>query len=177
MKAAPFFLCLIVAAQVSFAGDKFKDLSVLGFSIGKSTLNEVKHKFKSKTFYHESAVGTSLDVLCYRTPSGSTIAFESGPMGGASRLLTSVAINGPKEKYRLDHICEKTSLIKSKLSIDGISLGMSPELVKRLKGAPSRQAGNTYYYRYEDKDMVTSFDLVFKDDMITHMRASQIESL
>ena len=44
------------------------DLTVLGVTLGKTTMNEVKDKFKAKEIYHEGEAGASLYALCFKGP-------------------------------------------------------------------------------------------------------------
>lgn len=160
------------------------ELTVLGITVGKSTLDEVKAKFKSKDFYHEGDAGESLSVLCFKSSNGSTIAFESGEMGGSEHKITSISINGPKKAYRLNKICEKTSLIKSKLVINGVSLGLSPDLIKRVTGKPSKQSTDHFLYQYEahdktDKgqiDTVSRLEIEFVQDAVAAFNISKVET-
>ncbi len=160
------------------------ELSILGITIGKSTLDDVKTKFKSKEIYHEGDAGNTLYVLCFKISNGQTIAFESGELRGDTHIVNSISINNPKDAYRLDKVCEKTTLIKTKLAINGLSLGMSPELIKRLKGKPSQQTANSLLYKYEVKekaekgemDIVSSFAIEFKQDFATAITASKVET-
>lgn len=174
----------ITSAEVIAKKQPDSELSILGITIGKSTLNEVKEKFKSKGIYHEGEAGSSLYVLCYKMSNGSTVSFESGEMGSDAHIVNSISINGPKVPYRLNKVCEKTSLIKTKLAINGVSLGMSPELIKRLKGKPSKQTANSLLYQFEvqdktDKgklDIVSRLEIQFSQDAASALTASKIES-
>lgn len=160
-------------------------LTVLGVIIGKTTLNEVKDKFKAKEIYHEGDAGNSLYALCFKGPGGSTIAFESGEMGGNERVVSSVSVNSAQAPYKLKQICEKTNLIKSKIAINGISLGMSPDLVKKLVGSPTMQDTNTIEFKYAiqektelgQKDITSSMTVEFKDSMSNKILVSKMESL
>lgn len=181
-----FFAPCLFAEQIDTIAKKQPDseLTVLGFVLGKSTLDEVKNKFKSKDIYHEGDAGNSLYVLCYKIPNGSTIAFESDELGGSAHIINSISINSAKALYRLNTICEKNSLIKNKLAINGITLGMSPELIKRLKGKPSKQTAGSLLYKFvvQEKtekgqlDISSQFEVNFNQDMATSISASKIET-
>ncbi|MBC7540661.1 MAG: hypothetical protein H7281_17710 [Bacteriovorax sp.] len=160
------------------------ELSILGITIGKSTLEDVKSKFKSKDIYYQGDAGESLYVLCYKSSNGSTIAFESGETGGNAHTVSTISINGTKVPYRLNKICEKTSLIRSKLVINGISLGMSPDLIKRLKGKPSKQSANSLLYQFEIQeknekrqlDIISRLEIEFNQDIVSALTASKSET-
>jgi hypothetical protein len=160
------------------------ELSVLGITIGKSTLEDVKSKFKSKDIYHQGDAGESFYVLCYKSSNGSMIAFESGETGGSAHTVNTISINGSKEQYRLNKICEKTSLIKSKLSINGISLGMSPDLIKRLKGKPSKLSASVLLYQFEiqeknvkdQTDIVSKLEIKFNQDIVLALTVYKAET-
>jgi hypothetical protein len=155
------------------------ELTVLGFTIGKSTLDEVKAKFKSKEFHHESDTASGIKILCFKT-NGSTMAFESGEKGRTDNVITSISINSSQQSYRLDKICEKTSLIKSKLAINNVSLGMSTDLIKKVKGLPSSSTPELIIYQYETKERATSIfsnlNIRFKDNAVSSITATKIEN-
>lgn len=162
-----------------------RELTVLGVTLGKTTLNEVKDKFKAKDIYHEGDAAESLYVLCFIGPGNSTIAFESGEMGGSERVVHAVSINSSQNPYKLKQICQKTSMIKSKIALNGISLGMSPDIVKKLVGTPTKQDTNTIEYKYAiqtktdagQKDTTSDMIVEFKDSMSNKITASKMESL
>lgn len=155
------------------------ELTVLGFVIGKSALDEVKNKFKSKDFHHEADAASGIKVLCFKA-NGSTIAFESGEKGRAENVITSISIHSSQQPYRLDKVCEKTSLIKSKLGINNVSLGMSTDLIKRVKGTPSSSSAEVMTYQYEVKEGTTSvisnLNIRFKDNAASAITATKIEN-
>ncbi len=158
------------------------ELSILGFTIGKSTLGEVKSKFKSTDIYHQGDAGNSLYVLCYKSSNSSTIAFESGEMGGSAHIIDSISINSTKGPYHLNQICQKTTFIKNKFVINGISLGMSPDLVKRLKGKPGKESANSILYQFvvqekNDKgqvDIISNLEMEFNQDIVSAIKASKM---
>ncbi|MBC7426997.1 MAG: hypothetical protein H7336_00205 [Bacteriovorax sp.] len=160
------------------------ELTILGVTIGKTTLNEVKVKFKTKEIYHEGDAGESLYVVCLKISNGSTIAFESGELGGAEHKVISISVNSPQSPYRLNNICEKTSAIKEKMTLHKTSLGMSPDIVKRLTGKPSKQTADRIEYRYEmqektnkgNLDTLTTLTIEFKSSMSTQFTATKTET-
>lgn len=157
------------------------ELTVVGVILGKTTLKEVKEKFKAKEIYQEGDAGSSLYALCFKTSTNTTIAFESGEMGGAEHVIHSVSINSAQNPYKLKQICEKTSMIKSKIVLNGISLGMSPDIVKKLVGTPTKNETNKIEYKYAvqvgSKDTTSEMIIEFKDSMSNKITASKLESL
>ncbi len=159
------------------------ELSVLGLVIGKSTLTDVMTKFKSKEIYHEGDQGDVLSFLCYKASNGITLSFESKEKGSDKKTITAIAIKGSQSPYRLSKFCEKTSLIKTKLAINGLSLGMSPDLVKRLKGKPSKESGNNIIYQFEVQEnsvngvvtIASNLEIEFNQSMISGLTASRAE--
>lgn len=155
------------------------ELSILGFTIGKSKLEEVQSKFKSKEINHEADVASGIKFLCYKTSSG-TISFESGDKGREDNVITGISINSSARPYRLTKECEATSLIKTKLVINGVSLGMSSDLVKRLKGTPSTQSTDVIIYQYEVKEdqvsIISSLNIRFDQNAVSSITAAKSES-
>ncbi len=152
-----------------------KDLTIQGITIGKTTLNEVKEKFKSKEIYHQGDAGESLYVLCYKTSNG-TIAFESGEMGGAEHVIDAVSINGSGVPYHLNNICEKSSAFKGKLAIYGLSLGMSPDLIKTLKGKPTKMENDYLEYNFSSGGTTSELKVEFKKSFASEIRITKIET-
>lgn len=160
------------------------ELSVQGITIGKTTLDEVKTKFKAKEIYHEGDGGESLYALCFKTSNGSTIAFESGEMGGAEHVINSISLNGPTTPYRLNKICEKSSAFKGKLSLNKLSLGMSPDLIKTVKGKPTKSENDylEYAYSFQEKtekgqmDISSDLRIEFKKSAASEIKASKTQS-
>ncbi|MEA9356014.1 hypothetical protein SHI21_07375 [Bacteriovorax sp. PP10] len=156
------------------------ELTVLGFTIGKSKLEEVQTKFKSKEINHEADVASGIKFLCYKTSNGTTIAFESGDKGREDNVITGISINSSARPYRLAKQCEATSLIKTKLAINGVSLGMSSDLIKRVKGAPSSVSPENIVYQYEVKEdqtsIISSLNIRFDQNAVSSITAGKSES-
>jgi hypothetical protein len=185
---ASYIATISILATISFTGvvraeDKVNiiakkqadsELTVLGFTIGKSKLEEVQSKFKSKEINHEAEASSGIKFLCYKTSNG-TISFES-----SDNVITSISINSSARPYRLAKQCETTSLIKTKLVINGVSLGMSFDLVKRLKGAPSTQSTEAIVYQYEVKEdqvsIISDLNIRFDQNAVSSITASKSES-
>lgn len=188
---ASYLVTISILATISFSGvaraeDKVNiiakkqadsELTVLGFTIGKSMLEEVQSKFKSKEINHEVDTASGIKFLCYKTSNG-TISFESG--GRVDNVITGISINSSARPYRLAKQCEATSLIKTKLVINGVSLGMSSDLVKRLKGTPSTQSNEVIEYQYEVKEdqvsTISSLNIRFDQNAVSSITASKSES-
>lgn len=161
-----------------------RELTVLGITVGKTTMNEVKEKFKAKEIHHEGDADTMLYALCFYGPGSSTIAFESSEEGGNEKVVKSISINSTQNSYKLKKICQKTSLIKTKLVINGISLGMSPDLVQKLVGTPVKQDTNTIEYKYSiqektetgQKNTQSDMTIEFKDSMSNKITVNKTES-
>lgn len=153
------------------------ELTALGFTIGKSTLDEVKTKFQSKEFIHEADAASGIKILCYKAANGSTIAFESGDKGRQDNVITSISINGSEQPYRLGKQCEKTSLIKAKLGINGVSLGMSSDLIKMVKGKPSASTADSIVYQYEVKEKVDKDETTIISNMSIRMIQNAVSSI
>lgn len=186
-----FFTSLLVLFSTNiFAADSInkiqpdRELTIQGITLAKTTLNEVKAKFKSKEIYHQGDAGETLYALCFKTANGSTIAFESGEMGGADHTIDAISINSPSTPYRLNKICEKSSAFKGKLTINGLSLGMSPDLIKTLKGKPTKSENDylEYSYNFQEKtekgtkDTTSDLKIEFKNSAASEIKVSKIET-
>jgi hypothetical protein len=160
------------------------ELTILGVTLGKTTLNQVKEKFKINEIYHEGDADTSLYAICLKSANGQTIAFESNEAGVAEPIVNSLSVNSSQSPYHLSKICEKTSIIKGKLTLYKTSLGMSPDIIKRLTGKPTKQSSDTIEYRYENKeksekgvvDIISNLIVEFKNSMSIQFTASKHET-
>lgn len=171
-------LMMILTLGLTFSASLYSaqlesEFQVLGVTLGKSTLKEVKEKFKAQEIYHEGEAETSLSVLCFKSSNGVSVAFESVGVNGAEQVVNTIAINAPSAPYKLNQICEKTSLIKTKIIMNKLSLGMSPDLVKALKGSPAKQETNKMEYKYSSQDKTSALIIEFKDSMSNKMIVSQ----
>lgn len=156
------------------------ELTVLGFTIGKSKLEDIQAKFKSKEINHEADAASGIKFLCYKTSNGTTISFESGDKGREDNVITGISINSSASPYRLSKQCEATSLIKTKLAINGVSLGMSSDLIKKIKGPPSSISPEAIVYQFEVKEdqvsIISSLNIRFDKNAVSSISAAKSES-
>jgi hypothetical protein len=150
------------------------ELTVMGVVVGKTTLDEAKTKFKSiNEIYHEGEGATSVYALCFKSSNGSTLAFETDESGGSTHVIGKAIVNAPGQTYRFSSICEKTSMIKTKLGINGVSLGMSSDLIKRVKGKPSSSTVKNINYQFEMNEAKSELDIELKDNAVSVIVASK----
>lgn len=161
------------------------ELTLLGFTIGLSKLEDVKSKFKNSEIYHEGDAGNSLYVLCYKGPDGTTISFESSEMGGKDHIITAIGFFSIQSPYRLKKSCSKSSEVNSKLSIAGVNLGQLKSEIKKRKGSPSKEISNLIIYQFDvtektpqntSVDISSRIEVTLNVNKIVSFYISKIES-
>ncbi|KYG65512.1 hypothetical protein AZI86_00070 [Bdellovibrio bacteriovorus] len=160
------------------------ELSILGLTVGRSKLSDVKGVFGGGEVYHEGDAGNSLYVLCYAGMDGSVITFESGEMGGSEHVISSAGLFGAEAQYRLKKICTKSSKVNLGLNIGEVRVGMSKDLVKKILGSPSKEQSKLLLYQYQvaeqrpkgGADVSSSFEIHFVAGKVSHLSASRVES-
>lgn len=160
------------------------DLSVLGITIGKSTLANVSEKFRGNEIYHEGDAAKSLNVICYKGDDGTVVAFESGEMGGKDQTITNLVIVGSKAHYRLEAKCSKSAKFSKAIEVSGIRLGMGKKTIEKAKGNPSKDQKNLIIYAYHaskktangDADISSTFILRLDGGKLAQLSISKIES-
>lgn len=162
------------------------ELTVLGITLGKSTMEEVKKKFGAKEIYQEDEGKDMNYVLCFKGPGNMIVAFQSDSLGGPDHLVNSILLSGPAAHLDFARLCQKTTLIKDRPSIAGLTLGMSPDLIKARLGRPSSMNNNTsmaYQFLVQEKtekgekDVSSSLDIFFQQSAAVQIRAYKLESI
>ncbi|MBL4607827.1 MAG: hypothetical protein JKY01_08375 [Pseudomonadales bacterium] len=155
------------------------DLSIGSISIGTSTFDEVAAKF-GKTEIIKSDQEQSWVRICYRSVNkgdDTIVLFESGPMGGWTRL-TSISITHSK-LWKDSALCQSSRLVTKEIStVSGLKIGISTsELVRRL-GNPSVITENFYgrYLLSQEGDWTTTsvVEAALENDQLVSITLHQI---
>ena len=113
----------------------------------KITLSEVENIYGKAISYRPDTRSYSPSLLCYLSPDNNVVVFQSGPLGGWSKV-TAILIAKKDEYY--DKRCIETKEIQQ-YSIGGLSLGLNQQEVNALLGNPSYKDKHFSAYRYEQK--------------------------
>jgi len=133
------------------------NLSVLGFTLGKSTFKNVQDKLGTAEYYRNKIDGESADGEIYyiSTAKGddTVIEFSSGPSGGWEQLdgfIITTSQNLTKEINPTPSV-----IVNRKTSTkSGLRLGLSPKDFERIIGRkPSFKKRDALYYSFHKKEM------------------------
>lgn len=117
-------------------------------ALDKSTLGEIETLYGTAQRYKSDTTATASDLLCYLSPDGHAVVFESGPLGGGS-YVTAILVVG-KGIYTHEH-CSETNRIEKMPEIGGLAPGLDKAAVERLLGPPSYSDARFIVYRYAAK--------------------------
>lgn len=162
-----------------------KELTVLGLTIGKSTLAEVAKQLPNKNLVQKGDAAASSTSLCYVDGKGIALRFNSGEMGGSEKIITDVTLQKDLEKSQNTAACALSDKINLKVDIDALSIGMAKKKVLSLKGKPNKELKDLILYNYEsstgvgDKriDIHSILELHFVNDKLIKINLSKIESM
>lgn len=162
-----------------------KELTVLGLTIGKSTLAEVAKQLPNKNLVQKGDAAASSTSLCYVDGKGIALRFNSGEMGGNDKIITDVTIQKDLEKSQNTAVCSLSDKLNFKIDIDALSIGMTKKKVLSLKGKPNKELKDLILYNYEsstgvgDKriDIHSILELHFVNDKLIKINLSKIESM
>jgi hypothetical protein len=116
-----------------------QDLSVTGFSIGQSTLDDVQSGFAGSSRFRLTSEEESPIGICVRNQVGSAIVFASGYAGGW-KILDSIYMADAKTFEKLGAKCATVKALPSTPSTaSGIRLGLKRSRVLALLQNPQRK--------------------------------------
>jgi hypothetical protein len=160
------------------------DLTINGVTIGKSNLYNSIGRFGTNTFHHEGDAGESIYVVCWKGADGTTLAFESGELGGRDQTILEGRVMASGTDYRFDKICKPSKKVDAKISLFGIHLGDSVADVEKKKGPATNDEDQQVIYRYEAQrksgkktaDVLSKVELTSRDGKITQISAGKTET-
>jgi hypothetical protein len=123
------------------------DLTVLGLTIGHSSLKDVQAKLGSATSRKVSREDESDIALCYVSQEDATVlVFYSGAMGGWADI-TEFEVWGREAMFPRPSDCSPSNLVSRSLSTQsGIKLGLATEELARILGTPSKSGRASIKY-------------------------------
>lgn len=159
-----FFSCAAFSAETGSEGiarafthsDKGWDKEIKGVlplkytsfdrvALDKSTFSEVKTLYGTAQRYQSDSTATASNLLCYLSPDGHAVIFESNPLGGGTDV-TAIIVAG-KDVYRNKN-CAQSSRIGKTPEIGGLASGLDKSAIESLLGASSYSDERFMVYRY-----------------------------
>lgn len=178
------------------------DATILGFTIGRASLDDVQAKLGKTETYRVSREEESDVAICYVSPADGTVfAVYSGAMGGW-KDITWFALWSPEAAFPRASRCAKSAEISRHLAtLTGLRLGLTAADLKRIAGTPTKITDSSMKYDYvcrrkmnEDDikgfktandwdvtnnpyfDRMSWIDLHFKNAIATRIEIGRIES-
>jgi hypothetical protein len=161
-----------------------KDLTILGFAVGTSTLADVAKLMPNKNLVRSGDAGTSNSSLCYTNGKDIILTFNSSEMGGGDKTITEIFLYSDLKKSQDKAICIQSDKINSDIEIYGLKLGLGRNKVVALKGKPSKENKELIIYNYESSirigenkfDVTSLVELFFSNGTLNRIELSHIES-
>lgn len=158
---------LLATIQVAYGQDYSKkvdvsrQLSLMGFTLGRSTLTDVQNKIGTATAGACSKEEEASKVICYvsQGPDKVRVYFEAGFSGGWSRLDGVKVVSGKlTSSCRLQ--CTRTAAFARGLQTEGgLRLGLNREELIRLLGTPTKVNQNRLTFEWLSKQPMTETEI------------------
>lgn len=89
---------IVLSASPAIAGEKGSEYtSFFGFTLNKVTLSYIQKKLGNSPLIEKGDAGDYEASICYLLPSGYTITFLSGELGGSSNKFLGYSVRKPSE--------------------------------------------------------------------------------
>lgn len=125
------------------------DTTIIGLTIGHSSLNDVQMKLGRASVIRVSREEESDVSICYASPKDDTVlAFYSGPMGGWADV-TWFALWSRDAEFAGRSRCTLSDLVSRNLATaSGIHLGLTKSELENFEGTPTRATSTRDIYDY-----------------------------
>ncbi|MHB8844612.1 MAG: hypothetical protein ACYC7L_07645 [Nitrospirota bacterium] len=138
-------------------------LTLMGLTIGKSTLSDVIGKLGDTEFFKSDEKEHADDRICYRSDSKIdeiVVIFDAGALGGWSTITSVTLAYADKANVVDTRSCKRIALVKRQASTkSGIRLGIDLSELERILGKPNEienEIASYHYYsqkRMSDKEV------------------------
>lgn len=153
-------------------------LTLSEVTIGVTTFDQIVGIFGKSTLYKPDKKNYSPNLLCYKSVNDdTTVVFQSGPLGGW-KIITAVWIG--KASFVDTSKCAESKLVdRERMQVNGLSLDLNIDDVKKYLGDPTFHNQSFYAYRYEDQtsteknkifDVTSGFEFEFGQHEINWFR-------
>jgi hypothetical protein len=136
------------------------DGTILGFTIGRTSLEDVQAKLGKARTYRVSHDEESDVAICYVSPADGTVfAVYSGAMGGW-KDITWFALWSHEAVFPNVSRCAKSAEISRHLAtLSGLGLGLTAAELKRRVGTPTKDTGSSMKYDYVCRQRMTEDEI------------------
>ncbi len=134
-------------------------LTILSITILQHSLREVQAKLGPARIYRDYDEGHSVRRLCYTSSNesdGTTVVFESGPLGGMGETITWVSLLSGEVEFAKRSMCRHSRLVSREISTPGgLKLGLSESQVTAILGEPVEVAEARLSFKYLGRRLMT----------------------
>lgn len=136
------------------------DATILGYTIGRASLDDVQAKLGKTETYRVSREEGSDVAICYVSPADGTVfAVYSGAMGGW-KDITWFALWSLEAAFPNTSRCAKSVEISRHLvTLTGLRLGLTAAELKRIAGTPSKVTSSSAKYDYVCRRKMSEDDI------------------
>jgi len=138
----------------AFKGELKESLSILGLSLGESTLDNVEKVFGPSKLIETGEAALYEAKKCYVLGKGKdavSISFIVGEMGGGT--LSAIRLYPVKDisLFEIDD-CARTHVSNAEIFFEnGLKLGLTKDQVKKILGLPQKEEKYAFEYHYDLK--------------------------
>jgi len=137
-----------------------EDATILGFTIGRASLEDVQAKLGKTETYRVSRDEESDVAICYVSPADGTVfAIYSGAMGGW-KDITWFALWSREAAFPNVSRCAKSTEISRHVgTLSGLRLGLTTSELKGIVGTPNKVTDASMEYDYICRQKMTDNDI------------------
>jgi hypothetical protein len=140
---------LLIANPVAAYDGYEKYLSLLGFKLEETNLNEIRKELGASNIIHTGDAAASYYALCYVSPDEKKmIIFESGEMGGGDHTLLSFIVKKANQDAKN---CSKLGKAYTNYDVGVLSVGQNFEAVRREMPQPITETKNGVQHKHFGK--------------------------
>ncbi len=180
------FVCFLVLWGTASAersnNDYQKYLTILGFSLEKNTLNDVRKRLGYVNIYEEGDAAFYTATICYFLKDNSgTLYFYSGELGGEDHLINSIDITSGIEK---DKNCGKLEINAGSIQVGNLRIGEKMKYIYKHMPRPIVKFSYGVYHestmlvkvRYFDGEHVERYHTCEEDIFIQVLKTKNVSS-
>src|SRR5260370_15417090 len=158
-------ICLIVLLNYACVGSGQKlgsrskitdpyasQFTLLGVTLGKSTLNDVQRRFGDHSVVRYGEGGNAVSQICVAPQDGQAKdVFSSGPTGGWQTVTNFDIVSPGVDRSALGSLrigdCRAGTFARAEVkTAGGLGLGLTVAQVKSVLGTPKKEDSNRLYY-------------------------------
>ena len=155
------FICLILPISPVFSAQEGTEYtSFFGFTLNKVTLSEIQSKLGNAPIIETGDAGDYEASICYLLPSGYTISFLSGELGGSNHEFLGYSVRRTSEREDNCLKINSSTAIDFKPQVGKLRIGMTKIKFTQTFGKKIRWLeGNRALVSFESRRKMTKQEL------------------